>query len=228
MSVLMSWIAMHSLAVLLGIGTLFTYYWLLRFQKKLNLNWYSTILFSILHTIWGVLCVKTFAFAESGFDISAAGNMSLFGGVFFMPLFYWAMSKILHLKTGDVFDLCTNCMLFTVMCARINCIITGCCKGNLIFNTGLRWPTREAEVIFYIVLILIIRKKIKSGRTNGGIYPYYMISYGIFRFVMEWLRFHSGTSMIHPAHIWSLISLCLGFSIDAEMQNKRKGGDNNG
>lgn len=224
MNAVINLIQSYSLFFLLGIGTIFTFYWLMRFRDKLNLHWYTAILISILHTVWGVLCVSVFAFAESGFSSDAVGNMSLFGGVFFMPLFYWGIARLLHLRSGDVFDICTNCMLFTVMCARINCMISGCCMGNLIFHTGFRWPTREAEVVFYIILMFFIAQKIENNRTSGSIYPLYMIFYGIFRFVIEFFRFYSGRSLIHPAHIWALISLCIGFSIYAEIKKTKKKG----
>lgn len=224
MNAVINLIQSYSLFFLLGIGTIFTFYWLMRFRDKLNLHWYTAILISILHTVWGVLCVSVFAFAESGFSSDAVGNMSLFGGVFFMPLFYWGMAKILRLKSKVVFDLCTNCMLFTLMCARINCIIAGCCKGTFVFHTCYRWPTRELEIVFYVVLILVFSYKLKISETNGIIYPIYMISYGIFRFIVEFFRVGDGNLLIHPAHIWALISLCIGLSVYAEIKNKEKKG----
>lgn len=224
MNAVINLIQSYSLFFLLGIGTIFTFYWLMRFRDKLNLHWYTAILISILHTVWGVFCVSVFAFAESGFSSDAVGNMSLFGGVFFMPLFYWGIAKILRLKSKVVFDLCTNCMLFTLMCARINCIIAGCCKGTFVFHTCYRWPTRELEIVFYVVLILVFSYKLKTSETNGIIYPIYMMSYGIFRFIVEFFRVGDGNLLIHPAHIWALISLCIGFSIYAEIKNKEKKG----
>ena len=81
------WIADHSLYILLGIGTIFTYVWIFSFRKKLNMHWFPLLIYSIIHTIFGVLCVTVFALAEAGFNMDAAGNMSLYGGVFFMPVF---------------------------------------------------------------------------------------------------------------------------------------------
>lgn len=154
--------------------------------------------------------------------MDAAGNMSLFGGVFFMPVAYYIAAKIIKCKVSDLFDICTICMLFTVMCARINCILTGCCQGILFGGIqGLRWPTRELEIVYYIALLICFGHKVKSGRSDGEIYPLYMISYGVFRFIIEWVRSYDGNSLIHRAHFWALISLCLGFSIYAEIEKKK-------
>lgn len=68
----------------------------------------------------------------------------------------------------------------------------------------------------------MVTKKMKSGRIQGEIYPIYMMSYGTFRFAIEGFRVYDGEYIIHMAHIWALLSLCLGFSIYAEMQKEYK------
>ena len=61
------------------------------------------------------------------------------------------------------------------------------------------------------------------------IYPIYMISYGIFRFVTETLRFSDRTdSILHVSHLWALLSLGIGISIYGELQEKKTGGRRNG
>ena len=213
------WFQGHVLVVLLTIGTVFSFFWLLYHRESLNMNRYAALPASVAHTIWGVFAVTVFAFAEAGFDPKSLGNMSLFGGVFLMPVFYLILSKIFKVKPGKVFDICTICMLFTLMCARINCIFSGCCRGLQIPGSMLRWPTREAEIVFYIILITVIWRKLKRGNTKGLIYPEYMMTYGVFRFVIEFFRTYDGTSLIHPAHIWSVISFCIGLSIYGQIRS---------
>lgn len=227
---LLTWLSDHALILLLGCGTLFNVYWLHRCRERLHLRWLSVLLLSVLHTVLGVLSVKVFALLETG-DFS---NMSLFGGVFFMPLFYWGVAKLAKQKTADVFDVFTICLVFTLMCARLNCIISGCCLGAHIPIEGLthlRFPTREMELIFYVILLSRLWRKVLSGSARGMIYPIYMISYGIFRFVTETLRFSDRTdSILHVSHLWALLSLGIGISIYGESQKKEKktGGRRNG
>ena len=188
------------------------------------------LLLSVLHTVLGVLSVKVFALFETG----NFSNMSLFGGVFFMPLFYWGVAKLAKQKAADVFDVFTICLVFTLMCARLNCIISGCCLGAHIPIEGLthlRFPTRELELLFYVLLLSRLWRKVLSGSARGMIYPIYMISYGIFRFVTETLRFSDRTdSILHVSHLWALLSLGIGISIYGELQKKEKktGGRRNG
>lgn len=227
---LFTWLSDHALMLLLGCGTLFNVYWLHRCRERLHLRWLSVLLLSVLHTVLGVLSVKVFALFETG-DFS---NMSLFGGVFFMPLFYWGVAKLAKQKTADVFDVFTICLVFTLMCARLNCIVSGCCLGAHIPIEGLthlRFPTRELELLFYVILLSRLWRKVLSGSARGMIYPIYMISYGIFRFVTETLRFSDRTdSILHISHLWALLSLGIGISIYGELQKKEKktGGRRNG
>lgn len=227
---LLTWLSDHALILLLGCGTLFNVYWLHRCRERLHLRWLSVLLLSVLHTVLGVLSVKVFALFETG-DFS---NMSLFGGVFFMPLFYWGVAKLAKQKTADVFDVFTICLVFTLMCARLNCIISGCCLGAHIPIEGLthlRFPTRELELLFYVLLLSRLWRKVLSGSARGMIYPIYMISYGIFRFVTETLRFSDRTdSILHVSHLWALLSLGIGISIYGELRKKEKktGGRRNG
>lgn len=217
-----TWLTDRALFILLGCGTLFNVYWLHRCRERLHLRWLSVLLLSVLHTVLGVLSVKVFALFETG----NFSNMSLFGGVFFMPLFYWGVAKLAKQKAADVFDVFTICLVFTLMCARLNCMISGCCLGAHIPIEGLthlRFPTRELELLFYVLLLSRLWRKVLSGSARGMIYPIYMISYGIFRFVTETLRFSDRTnSILHVSHLWALLSLGIGISIYGELQKKEK------
>ena len=227
---LLTWLSDHALILLLGCGTLFNVYWLYRCRERLHLRWLSVLLLSVLHTVLGVLSVKVFALFETG----NFSNMSLFGGVFFMPLFYWGVAKLAKQKAADVFDVFTICLVFTLMCARLNCMISGCCLGAHIPIEGLthlRFPTRELELIFYVILLSRLWRKVLSGSARGMIYPIYMIAYGIFRFVTETLRVSNRTdSILHISHLWALLSLGIGISIYGELRKKEKktGGKRNG
>lgn len=215
-----------TLLLLLAVGAVFSFVWLLLCKERLRIKWPAALLLAVLHTACGVLCVKVFAVVEAGFDMSKAGNMSLFGGVFFLPLFYFLGAKLTKRKPADVFDVFAICMIFTLMCARINCIISGCCTGKFIPGFSIRWPTREMEILFYIVLLFWLGKPVRQNKRIGMIYPMYMIAYGAFRFLTEWLRAYETTALLHRGHIWSLITLALGLSIYYTQKEKitKKGG----
>lgn len=228
---LLTWLSDHALILLLSCGTLFNVYWLHRCRERLRLEHrLAALALAAGHIFIGLFSVKAFALFETG-DFS---NMSLFGGVFFMPLFYWGVAKLAKQKAADVFDVFTICLVFTLMCARLNCIVSGCCLGAHIPIEGLthlRFPTRELELLFYVILLSRLWRKVLNRSARGMIYPIYMISYGIFRFVTEMLRFSDRTdSILHVSHLWALLSLGIGISIYGELQKKEKktGGRRNG
>ena len=86
------------LILLLTLSTGFVFFWLFFYRKKLQARIWEIVLVSVAHTIIGVLLVKFFALLEAGFDTSKAGNLSLYGGIFFMPLFY--IVGCLYVVTG--------------------------------------------------------------------------------------------------------------------------------
>lgn len=216
----MSMLLDHSLEILLGVGTLLTFVWLCFLQKRLPMKWYVALPIAVCHTLFGVLTVKVFAFLETGFDAQSLGNMSLFGGVFFMPLFYLVVARLLRRSVADVFDVFVIPLVGTLLFARVNCILSGCCLGSLIGSTGLRWPTREAEIVFYLVFIALVAPRILKGERRGEMYPLYMVSYGAFRFVIEFLRYSSAAlGPFHISHLWAFVALGLGASILMEIRS---------
>ena len=48
------------------------------------------------------------------------------------------------------------------------------------------------------------------------------MAYGVFRFIVETFRESGSQSIFHIAHLWALVSLCVGASIYVQLQTKRK------
>ena len=217
MSSISDWMSGHSLLLLLSAGTLFSFLWLMQFRGRLNMKWYASLPIAICHTLVGVICVKAFAFMETGFNPDSLGNMSLFGGVFFMPVLYFISAKVSKRNIKAVFDIFTICMIFTVMCARINCIVSGCCAGLAIPGTHFHFPTRELEILYYIVMLILLIPRVKKSKNPGSTYPLYMASYGAFRFLDEFFRTSSTGMLFHLSHVWAAIAFAAGLSIYIEI-----------
>lgn len=200
----------YVLMILLLLATIINFVWLYLNRKDLKMNLLILILFSIFHTIIGVLFVVLFAFAESGFDMNSFGNLSLYGGVFLMPVVYLGYALIRKVPIGRAFDIFTISLVETLFFARINCLVSGCCYGILMGETGFRVPTREIELLFYFVFVIVFVAKIYNKKTNGSIYPIYLLSYGILRFITEFFRVSSSNANFHLAHVRSLISIVIG------------------
>ena len=207
------WIKDHPLYLLLALGTVLSAGWLIKNRAKLRIKTWVAVLLAVLHTLVGVVFVKVFAFLEG----NEFGAMSLFGGVFFMPLLYLFGAKLFRRKAGDVCDVFTPCMIVTLMLARVNCLFAGCCKGNaipFITDRTVCWPTREAEIVFYLALLAWLFLRVRKGwLIPGTAYPIYMAAYGAFRFMIEFFRESNSPTIFHIAHLWAVLSFCIGLAV---------------
>lgn len=204
---------------MLSVSTFLSWFWMLYFRKRLSVNGLTVFLLSVLHTFLGVASVKIFAFLEG-----TPGGMSLYGAIFFMPLIYALGAKLSKRKMSEVFDIFTPCIIFAMLMARFNCLRGGCCLGTLIPGTdGLRWPTRETEIVFYIILGFFLGRAILKNKTRGRAYPIYMMCYGVFRFIIEFFRENAELwGVFHISHIWSVISAAVGTAAFIVINKKLK------
>lgn len=216
----MEFLRNFSLIIVLFLTTALSIIWLMLCRNKLNIKWYITIPLGVIHTLCGVFCVKGFAFIESLGKNSS--GMSLYGALFLLPIFYVIGAKLTKRRFADVFDTFAVCMILTLAIVRVNCIFTGCCYGLPFFGVeGFRWPTREIEIVFNVIFVSIIIPKVIKNKSNGEIFPIYMMSYGAFRFFCEFFRYNSTGYLIHIGHIWSVISFIIGLSIYSEIKSKK-------
>ena len=208
----MEWLTSHwFLLTILSIATVFSFAYLFAFHRKsLNAKWYEFLVVSILHTVFGVFCVMFFAMLETGFDTKSIGNLSIYGGFFFMPLFYAIYAIIKKLPFSRVFDIFVVPLALTLFLARVSCIKGGCCNGILIPGTNIHVPTREMELVFYGTFIIFNFKWINDGSSKGKVYPLFLLSYGIFRFICEFLRESRGDNIFDISHVWSILAIIIG------------------
>lgn len=135
------------------------------------------------------------------------------------------VSLLLKLKTPTVMDVYGLAVSIGMCASRLNCLRAGCCAGREIFNTGLYWPVRVAEVLFHLAMFCYGWKQIKKGDKPGWVLPLTMLGYGTFRFCIQWLRNTQSTGFV-LAHFWALLCAFIGLSVllelRAEAQRKQK------
>ena len=208
-----AWFVKHNLAIFALLIFVANTFWVLKFEKRLKIKLHEGIIISLVHVILGWTCMKLLALIEVGFDFEKAANMRLFGAVFVLPILYYLWAKKTDKDIHLTSDMSAICVIFGAISGRLNCMTQGCCQGILFpFDFCERWPLRETELVFYFLFIIIFAGRILKGKTNGEVYPVYMISYGIIRFVCEFFReeFTTQVGVLHLAHIWAVLSVIIG------------------
>ena len=195
---------------------------LIRFKQELSINSAAAVILAVFHTVLGVICVKIFAGLESLSNPLNAG-MSLFGALFFLPLFYLIGSRLAHRRTALVFDNFSLCVMIALMCVRCNCIASGCCVGKAISGTAAHWPTRQTEIVFWAGMLVWFLMKKKRGYPEGLLYPLMMMVYGIFRFFIEFFRDENAVfGGFHFGHVWAVVSFIIGSTFYFYLMERRK------
>lgn len=106
--------------------------------------------------------------------------------------------------TGDWFALA---VIPGIVLGRIGCLTQGCCNGRECAPAwwtvrdahGVpRWPSVPVEIIFNLITWCVLLVLHRLGRQRGQLFHIYLMAYGSFRFVHEFLR---GTPRV--TGIWS-------------------------
>jgi|ERR1043166_3427618 phosphatidylglycerol:prolipoprotein diacylglycerol transferase len=108
---------------------------------------------------------------------------------------------------------------FTIAIGRIGCLTAGCCGGVpcngwycIAGPDGVsRYPTQVFEMIFQMGMGILFIVLIRCGVWFGRLFSFYLIAYGVFRFLTEFLRATPkffGT--LSGYHLLSLLMIALG------------------
>ena len=178
----------------------------------------------LVFVLVGMASVILLASIESwlrGRGFRLAGQ-SIYGSYLIAPLLlygYARLRKTDYLRLMDVYALGA---VPALTLARLNCIFSGCCQGRPIPGTTLSWPTREAEILFDVVLFIVLYRKLRERRQDGLVFPTGMVMYGVFRFLLEFFRQSSDGTILDLSHLWSLVSITIGLSILYTLRDKAK------
>lgn len=174
-------------------------------RRRFHLTRLQSIFFALLIVVFGVIGAKVLYVLESLPDslkngISLGGS-SFFGAVFMVPLMMPLFAKVFRLTSCVVTDICAPCGAVMVGTMRFGCFLAGCCGGWIVYigDYYFPWPTQIIESIGDFIILACLLRIEKKGCPQGALYPLFMLSYGILRFFVEFLRY-SSNKWIHLAH----------------------------
>lgn len=163
-------------------------------------------------------------------DTGATFYGGLIGGVTVMIGGYFAVGHFLfpdgYHKT-HFFDLCDIAAASVAIAhgfGRIGCLMAGCCYGKptnawygiKMVNLGYKViPTQLFEALFLFMLFAFLYLRTSQGKK--GQFPLYMIFYGAWRFVIEYLRDdYRGSSLVPfltPSQLIAVLMFVSGIAL---------------
>ena len=229
-------LGIHMYGVMIAVGLLLAFVVLFLYGKKIKME-QKLLDFTFYNGIVAIVAGFFFAAVFQGIYNAIAGKgFSLTGGITFIggliggAACFLAGYFIIGKKYGKLSSI-TKVVPCSILIAhafgRIGCLMAGCCHGAYLgadpvvggiymqgttHGWGYYVPTQLYEALFLLVVFaitsyLVIKKDFKFNLET------YLISYGVFRFVIEYLRDdYRGTflGILSPSQFWSVIMVILG------------------
>ncbi len=223
---LTSWLLNHSkyLALVLGVAAGFPLVLVRRNRLGIK-NAGCALLLSVYFTFLSLTATMLLAVLESllAGNKPNIGAVSVMGVYLFAPFGVLAAAKVCKWKKEDAFDVYALYAIPSLFLMRINCLVSGCCLGKKIGSSTLRFPTREMEMGFYVVLFILFLLREKDEKQRGTLFPFLMLTYGVFRFIIEWFREGAGATPLHLSHLWAVLIAIVGYAWYTERRKKAAG-----
>lgn len=224
----------HMYGLMIGIGVLLCFVVLFTYAKKLGYDpafidfvFYNGIA-SIIGGFASAALFQAFynylAHPELGFHIGQGLTFiggALGGAVIFLVVYFIFRKKYKKTRLADVISLIPCCIFIAHGFGRVGCFFAGCCYGKVTHSfLGVKfpylsepvYPTQLYEAAFLFIMFGVCSYLLlkKNFRHNLSLW---LISYGIFRFFIEFLRGDARGSFIpglSPSQFWSIIMVVLG------------------
>ena len=214
------------MALFLLAGTVLMAAVMLLGNRQYRFPHWKVVLSACLVTIVGTFGARLMACVELG----SWTGFSFYGAVFLVPVGLLLAGRCLRLSGGPLLDLCALGVCIMLALMKVNCLVSGCCGGRILFlrggGTPVRFPSQIVEGAVALLLMLVLLRLLRGGKYEGRIYPCFMVIYGIVRYILNFLRDTEPVVWILPSgNIWSLLSIVIGVLWLISIQKHRNKGE---
>lgn len=148
----------------------------------------------------------------------------LIGGVATFLIIYLIFRKKVKGSLMDIISIAPCCILIAHAFGRLGCFFAGCCYGKETNSfLGIKFPGMDTAVhptmlyesIFLFILFGICFFLLYKYNTKQNL-SIYLIAYGIFRFLIEYLRADERGNFIpgiSPSQFWSIVMVLAGIAL---------------
>jgi len=183
--------------------------------KRYNMSYGQAVLFALLGMLTAFLFARVTYICLNLKEILLTGKlvtgMSFFGVVFAGPLFSLGLCRPFHAKASHLAAFCAPTILFFLACVRIGCFFSGCCGGVLVLN-GVEFfvPAQIIEAVGDITLAVILLYY-ETGEKREIAYPWFLVGYGLLRFLLEFVRLNTRVVGIFTRqHLLACVCIAVG------------------
>ena len=223
----------HMYGVMIAVGLLFAFLVLTFYSKRLSISeklsdfvFYDGV-FSVLVGFGAAsLFQSLYNYMENpGNGFSFGGGITfiggLIGGAAFFLLVYFVLRKKLNINLLEILPVIPCSITIGHAFGRVGCFFAGCCYGkesDFIFAvkfpgmTHAVHPTQLYEALFLFLLFGILSYLLLAKKYRYTM-SLYLIAYGVFRFLLEFLRGDDrGTfiGILSPSQFWSAVMVLIG------------------
>ncbi|MBE7084938.1 MAG: prolipoprotein diacylglyceryl transferase [Clostridiales bacterium] len=229
----------HLYGIMIAVGILCCFLLLFYYAKKAKLQskftdfvFYNAIISIAIGFFSAALFQATYNYIdnpENGFNLKGGVTFigGLIGGVACFLIVYAIVRKRFESKLLDILSFAPCCITVAHGFGRIGCLFAGCCHGSLTdawygiymdtnkFGYAKVVPTQLFEALFLFALCAIIFLLVMKWKFKHGL-SVYLVSYGIFRFCIEYARDDSRGGFIpgiSPSQFWSICMVVIGIGL---------------
>lgn len=157
------------------------------------------------------------AWGDNFYNLSGLAFQTLYS-LGFLFLYSSILLSILKLSATNYINAAVPSVAIFTGISKIGCAVSGCCGGIVIGNNII--PTAIIESVAGFLLFFVFQFLIKANRL-----PKYLIIYGSFRFLIEFLRARTYSIMIYiikPEQLYAMIMVATGLIIELKIHRKKK------
>lgn len=146
------------------------------------------------------------------------GGHFFYGAAICMPLYLIPIVYVLRLNYLRTTDHIALVAIFMSAFGDIDCaFISHCCGGKALFEMSngeiFYFPSQIAEMIVQFIIFFILIKLLKNPKTQGVLFGWFFILYGIQRMGFDYLRLEVPELMfgvVRPATFWCTLIVIWG------------------
>lgn len=183
----------------------------------IQMKWYSiapwkSIIVSLALVLTGVVGSEIWYFIEN----LEFGGRSFYGAIFFVPLVFLPVAKLLRVSYGDILDVVAPAGCVTLALVKLQCMRDNCCLGKILYvddnHMYVRFPSQIIEMVAFLLIAAIVFAISHNGKNRKMVFPWFLVIYGTTRFVLDFFRDIQSPYAIglSAGSFWSLCAFVVG------------------